>query len=189
MKNCLMILTILTGRVIHSMTPPWTQDVNQTYMLLLEGVLDVFWKSYVRSIYVLCPWGGAETCYKNWGVKIEKWGTKRFPTDFSKFSEQLFSIFFNVILFQQQIDFKGALNMYFTHYSCAVIILLNTGLYKSAFSTCSLRKPTFLFFCHFCAFCLFFMSSFQTLQHFRYHYSYKYRVLCDFFLFSEIFTF
>ena len=30
--------------------------------------------------------------------------------------------------------------MYFTHYSCVVIILFNTGLYKSAFSTDSLGK-------------------------------------------------
>ena len=126
-------------------------------------------------------------------IKIEEWKLKNealnvFLRIFKIFRAAFFK-FFSVILFQQQIDFKGALNMYFTHYLCAVIILLNTGLYKSAFSTCSLWKPTFLFFCHFCAFCLFFMSSFQTLQHFRYHYSYKYRVLCDFFLFSEIFTF
>ena len=108
MKNCLMILTILTGRVIHSMTPPWTQDVNQTYILLLEGVLDVFWTSYVRSIYVLCPGGagGAETCYKNWGMKIEKWGTKRFPTDFSKFSEQLFSNFSVSFCFNSRLILK-----------------------------------------------------------------------------------
>ena len=30
------------------------QDVNSTYIRRSEGVLDVFWTSYVRSIYVLC---------------------------------------------------------------------------------------------------------------------------------------
>ena len=34
--------------------------------------------------------------------------------------------------------------MCFTHYSCVVIILFNTGLYKSVFSTYSFGK---LFFC------------------------------------------
>ena len=29
---------------------------------------------------------------------------------------------------------KGATKLYFTHYSCVVIILFNTGSYKSAFS-------------------------------------------------------
>ena len=31
--------------------------------------------------------------------------------------------------------FKGATKLYFTHYSCVVITLFNTGLSKSAFST------------------------------------------------------
>ena len=35
---------------------------------------------------------------------------------------------------------KGATKLYFTHYSCVVIILLNTGLCRSAFSTISLRN-------------------------------------------------
>lgn len=35
---------------------------------------------------------------------------------------------------------KGAPNLYFMHYLCVVIILLNTGLYKSAFYTCFFRK-------------------------------------------------
>ena len=38
-------------------TPPphtHTQDVNWTYIRRSEDVLDVFWTSYVRSIYVLC---------------------------------------------------------------------------------------------------------------------------------------
>ena len=34
---------------------PWTQDVNWTYVRHSEDVLHVFWTSYVRSIYVLCP--------------------------------------------------------------------------------------------------------------------------------------
>ena len=46
---------------------PWTQDANWTYVRRSEDVLDVFWKSYVRSIYVLCP-----------GRKMELFSQKRF---------------------------------------------------------------------------------------------------------------
>ena len=40
--------------------------------------------------------------------------------------------------------FKGAMKLYFMHYLCVVIILFNTGLYKSAFSPDTFGK---LFFC------------------------------------------
>ena len=36
--------------------------------------------------------------------------------------------------------FKGAAKLHFTHYSYVVIILFNTGLYKSAFCTDSFEK-------------------------------------------------
>ena len=36
--------------------------------------------------------------------------------------------------------FKGASKFYFAHYSCVVIIVFNTGLYKSAFSLYFSRK-------------------------------------------------
>ena len=37
---------------------PWTQDVNWTYIRrLFTRLLDVFWTSYVRLIYILCPGG------------------------------------------------------------------------------------------------------------------------------------
>ena len=36
---------------------PLTQHVNWTYIRRSEDVLDVFWTSYVRSVYVLC-WRG-----------------------------------------------------------------------------------------------------------------------------------
>ena len=36
--------------------------------------------------------------------------------------------------------FKGAMKLYFTDYLCVVIILFNTGLYKSAFFTESFGK-------------------------------------------------
>ena len=39
--------------------------------------------------------------------------------------------------------FKGAMKLYFTHYLCAVIILLNTILDRSAFSTYSFEKLVF----------------------------------------------
>ena len=37
---------------------PSRQDVNWTYIRRSEDVLDLFWTSYVRSIYVLCLLGG-----------------------------------------------------------------------------------------------------------------------------------
>ena len=42
--------------------------------------------------------------------------------------------------------FQGAMKLYFRHYSCGVIILLNTGLDKSAFSTYSFGKLVFILF-------------------------------------------
>ena len=36
---------------------PWTQGVNWTYIRRSEDAQDVFWTSYVRSIYALCPGG------------------------------------------------------------------------------------------------------------------------------------
>ena len=36
---------------------PWAQDVNWTYIRRSEDILEVFWASYVRSIYVLCSGG------------------------------------------------------------------------------------------------------------------------------------
>ena len=38
---------------------------------------------------------------------------------------------------------KGATKSYFMHYSCVVIILFNTGLYKSTFFTCYFGKLVF----------------------------------------------
>ena len=40
-----------------------TQDVNWTYIRHSEDVLDVFWTSYVRSIYGLCLLGRMEVKY------------------------------------------------------------------------------------------------------------------------------
>ena len=39
--------------------------------------------------------------------------------------------------------FKGATKSHFTNYSCVVIVLLNTALCRSAFSTVSFRKQVF----------------------------------------------
>ena len=44
-------------------------------------------------------------------------------------------------------NIKGATKLYFMYYSCVVIILFSTGLYKSAFSTCSFGKTRFSSFC------------------------------------------
>ena len=35
----------------------WPQDVNWTYLKRSEDVLNIFWTSYVRSVYVLCLGG------------------------------------------------------------------------------------------------------------------------------------
>ena len=50
--------------------------------------------------------------------------------------------------------FKGAMKLYFMHYLCVVIILFNTGLYKSAFSPDTFGKLFCLSFLSFCAFCI-----------------------------------
>ena len=36
---------------------PWTQEVNWTYMRRSEDLQSVFWTSYVRLIYIMCPGG------------------------------------------------------------------------------------------------------------------------------------
>ena len=46
-------------------------------------------------------------------------------------------------------ELKGATKSYFTHYSCVVIVLFNTALCRSVFSTVSFRKLVFLSFCAF----------------------------------------
>ena len=46
-----------------------TQDVNLTYIRRSEDVLDVFWTSYVRSIYVLCLLG----TYRNLIIYKDIW--------------------------------------------------------------------------------------------------------------------
>ena len=59
MKCPLLIKLIRKPRLIWEIIileepSPQTQDVNWTYIRRWEDVLDVFWTSYVRSIYVLC---------------------------------------------------------------------------------------------------------------------------------------
>ena len=43
------------GPTLKTCPTPWTQDLNWTYISRSENVLDVFWTSYVSSIYVLYP--------------------------------------------------------------------------------------------------------------------------------------
>ena len=51
----------------------------------------------------------------------------------------------------QDMNIKGATKLlHVAHYSCVVIILFNTGLYKSAFSTDSFGKLVFCFSAPFC---------------------------------------
>ena len=46
----------------------------------------------------------------------------------------------------EKLPFKGATKSYFTHYSCVVIILFNTGLSRSAFSKIYFGKLVFYVF-------------------------------------------
>ena len=58
----------------------------------------------------------------------------------------ILSIVFNISLPQCVIqikEIKGATQCYFTHYSCVVIILFDTGLGRSAFFTICFRKLVF----------------------------------------------
>ena len=51
---CLLLLLVGPGIIFLLLSTPWAQDVNWTYIKRSEDVQDVFWTSYVRSIYVLC---------------------------------------------------------------------------------------------------------------------------------------
>ena len=54
---------------------PWTQDVNWTYKRRSKDVQDVFWTSYVLSVYTLCRGGYspiAEQCLIRVDIKIQK---------------------------------------------------------------------------------------------------------------------
>ena len=66
---------------------------------------------------------------------------------------QMFNRVLNTPLNYVFLAVKGATKFYFMHYSCMVIILLITDLYKSTFSTYSFKK---LVFC-FSVFCIFFL--------------------------------
>ena len=66
---------------------------------------------------------------------------------------QMFNSVLNTPLNYVFLAVKGARKFYFMHYSCMVIILLITDLYKSTFSTYSFKK---LVFC-FSVFCIFFL--------------------------------
>ena len=77
---------------------------------------------------------------------------------------------------------KGATKLYFTHYSCVVIILSNTGLHKSSFSTDSYRKLV-IWFLRFLR-CVEFSTTFINFITFALHnhcLHNRYQVLCVFF--------
>ena len=83
--------------------------------------------------------------------------------------------------------FKGATKLYFTHYSCVVIILLITDLYKSAFSIYSLGNQ---FFCLSALFVLtacsdFDNSSWTFLKHLYNNYLRSRCKLMDWFLYDN----
>ena len=62
-------------------------------------------------------------------------------------------------LSEPRLVLKGATKSYFTLYSCVFIVLFDTCLCKSAFSTVSFRKLVFL------SFCAFFMLWIKTLKY------------------------
>ena len=51
-------------------------------------------------------------------------------------------------------NIKGVTKSYSTHYSCVVIVLFNTALCRSVFSTVSLENYFFVFLCFLCFFVL-----------------------------------
>ena len=77
---------------------------------------------------------------------------------------------------------KGATKLYFTHYSCAAIILFNTGSYKSEFSTDSFGKTVFSFSTLFALGQVEFSVTLINFITFALHSHclYKYQVLCAF---------
>ena len=58
---------------------------------------------------------------------------------------------------------KGATKFYFTHHLCGVIILFNTDLNKSAFSTYSFGKLVFCLFVF-----LFYLNNFNFVNYFNF---------------------
>ena len=67
---------------------------------------------------------------------------------------EIFYLNYELFINAAKTVFKGAMKLYFMHYLCVIIVLFTTDLYKSGFSTCSLKKLGF-FFSVFCVFCLF----------------------------------
>ena len=83
----------------------------------------------------------------------------RFPmyplSNYASFNDLQFQHFDNFKLFKR-------LRNRFIHYSCVVIIFLNAYLYKSAFSTYSLKNKFYIFLCFFICSVLNSMSSSKT---------------------------
>ena len=59
------------------------------------------------------------------------------------------------IYLNKHVRFKGAAKLYFTHYIGAVIVLFNTGLYKSVISAYSFAKLLFWCFLWFSVYSVF----------------------------------
>ena len=59
----------------RQLAPPLTQDVNWAHIRRSEEVQDVFWTSYVRSIYVLCLRGPPRLCNNagDMNLSLLKW--------------------------------------------------------------------------------------------------------------------
>ena len=68
---------------------------------------------------------------------LKKFSRLFIQVDCSRFSLSWIEAQKNIWLIKFTTNLNGATKLYFRHYACAVIILFNTGLYKSIFSTYS----------------------------------------------------
>ena len=62
---------------------------------------------------------------------------------------EIFYLNYELFINAAKTGFKGAMKLYCMHYLCVIIVLFTTDLYKSGFSTCSLKKLGF-FLCVLC---------------------------------------
>ena len=137
--------------------PPLIQDVNWTYIRPLEDVLDVFWKSYVRSIHFLCPVRNNERVHFVFQERKSPWsycGDKREET-FLKIGSSSFSVI-------QTLDAGERENVYMYHRHVGASPMQwkkKNKLYESVNQDCiRLPKPQI-----FRLFLIFFYKSFHTL--------------------------
>ena len=70
--------------IINRAERPGILDVNWMYTRRSEDALNVFWTSYVRSIYALWLGGSLEQFRNNWGVIRLKFFNQYFSWQFEE---------------------------------------------------------------------------------------------------------